>query len=329
MEDDCKPSGEPILAQNDNRFVLFPIQHANLFQLYKDHVASFWTVEEVDLHNDRTDFLKLNDDEQHFVLMVLAFFAALDGIVTENLVLNFAHEIQIPEARCFYAFQAAMENIHGEMYAVLIDTYLAGQEEKKQRIFQAIQTVPSIARKAKWALNWFDKKKQGFASRLIAFACIEGIFFSSSFCAIFWLKQKGILPGLAFSNELISRDEGLHCKFACELQKLLLRKEPNQVALRIVREAVAIECDFVKEALPVALLGMNSAEMCNYVKFCADRLLKDLGYEKIFGTKNPFQFMETISLTGKTNFFEKKVGEYAKSGVGGPYRHSFDMDADF
>lgn len=320
---------EPLLMPNDQRFVLHPIRYTHLFDLYKQHVASFWTPEEIDLRNDKEDFDKLNMDEKNFILMILAFFAASDGIVVENLVTNFACEVQVPEARCFYAFQAAMENIHGETYALLIDTYLVGEECKKHQLFRAIDTIPTVMRKAQWALNWCDANEHPFATRLIAFAVIEGIFFSSSFCAIFWLKQRGILPGLSFSNELISRDEGLHCNFACELQRLLLCPAPPFTALNVVKEAVEIESEFVKDALPVSLIGMNASAMCQYVKFCADRLLHELGYPKIYNVTNPFSFMETISLTGKTNFFEKRVSEYAKSGVGGPPKHIFDMDQDF
>ena len=320
---------EPVLAPTEDRFVVCPIKCTTLFELCKQHVASFWTAEEIDLRSDKKDFDKLNSNEKHFILSILAFFAASDGIVTENLVTNFAREVQIPEARSFYTFQAAMESVHGETHALLINTYLADNEKKKQQLSRATQTIPTVARKAEWALRWCDANQHTFATRLIAFAVVEGTFFSSSFCAIFWLKQRGILPGLAFSNELISRDEGLHCKFAHELQKLLLRPAAPFTAINIVKEAVEIECEFVMSALPVQLIGMNSHSMCEHVKFCADRLLLDMGYMKTYHAKNPFPFMETISLTGKTNFFEKKVGEYAKSGVGGGPKNQFDMEADF
>ena len=320
---------EPLLSPNPDRFVLYPIKHKRIFEMYKQQVASFWTPEEIDLRYDKAEFDNLPAKEQHFILMILAFFAASDGIVAENLVTNFASEVQIPEARCFYTFQAAMENIHGETYSLIIDTYLAQDEKRKSQLFAAIDNIPTIARKAAWALKWCDAKQHTFAARLIAFAIIEGIFFSSSFCAIFWLKQRGILPGLCFSNELISRDEGLHCNFAVELHNNLLHPTLPCTVHNIVKEAVEIECDFVRKALPVSLIGMNAGLMIEYVKFCANRLLEDLGYPKAYNAKNPFQFMEMISLTGKTNFFERRVGEYAKTGVGGSPKHTFAMDSDF
>ena len=322
---------EPLLAPNPDRFVIYPIEHLHLWDMYKQHVASFWTAEEIDLRNDKADFDALNGGEQHFILMTLAFFAASDGIVVENLVTNFAREVQAPEARAFYTFQAAMETIHGETYSLLIDTLTADDTKRKIDLFHAMEMIPTIKHKGDYALNWCDSKQHTFATRLIAFAAIEGIFFSSSFCGIFWLKQRGILPGLCFSNELISRDEGLHCNFAVALHKMLLRPCPPYLATRIIKEAVEIECEFVRKALPIALIGMNAGLMVQYVQFCADRLLTDLGCPKNYCATNPFPFMESISLTGKTNFFEKRVGEYAKSGVGGPNKHKnvFDTDSSF
>ena len=283
--------------------------------MYKKAQASFWTAEEIDLASDKNDWDDLRRSERHFISMILAFFAGADGIVIENLACNFAKEITLPEARCFYGIQIAMENIHSETYSLLIDTLITDSSEKR-RLFNAIETVPCVRKKANWALKWCDSRKASLAERLVAFAVVEGIFFSSSFCAIFWLKKRGLMPGLCFSNELISRDEGLHCDFACLLFSKLNNRPQRGRILGIVKEAVDIEKEFVVAALPVNLIGMNSELMCKYVEFCADHLLEALGSEKYYETTNPFQFMEMISLQGKTNFFEKRVGEYAKSGVG-------------
>jgi ribonucleoside-diphosphate reductase subunit M2 len=296
--------------------------------MYKKAEASFWTSEEIDLGSDMTDWVKLSDNERHFISHVLAFFAASDGIVNENLAQNFMTEIQSPEARCFYGFQIAVENIHSETYSLLIDTYIKDQQEKT-RLLHAIDTVPCVNQKANWALQWCSREYASFAERCVAFCAVEGIFFSGSFCAIFWLKKRGLMPGLAFSNELISRDEGLHCDFACLLYKKLKHKLPESRIVEILTSAVEIEMEFVRDALPVELIGMNSKLMIEYIQFCADRLLGALGCSRHYNTKNPFEWMESISLQGKTNFFEKRVGEYSKSGVGVENNHCFDMDADF
>lgn len=283
--------------------------------MYKKAEASFWTAEEVDLAHDHKDWGNMSKNEKHFVSHILAFFAASDGIVNENLAMNFSSEIQCSEARCFYGFQIAIENIHSEVYSLLIDTYIRDPTEKSH-LLNAIETVPCVHKKANWALRWLDKERASFAERLIAFAAIEGIFFSGSFCAIFWLKKRGLMPGLAFSNELISRDEGMHCDFACLIYSKLVNKLPEERIYEIIGNAVTIECEFVRDALPVELIGMNSKMMVQYIEFCADRLLIALGCEKKYKATNPFDWMESISLQGKTNFFEKRVSEYSKSGVG-------------
>jgi ribonucleoside-diphosphate reductase beta chain len=305
---------EPILQENTNRFVLFPIQHNDIWSFYKKAEASFWTAEEIDLSADIIDWdNKLNDDERHFIKHVLAFFAASDGIVNENLAQNFLSEVQYTEAKFFYGFQLAAENIHSETYSLLIDTYIKNTAEKNH-LFNAIETLDCVKKKAEWALRWIDKGS--FAERLVAFAAVEGIFFSGSFCSIFWLKKRGLMPGLAFSNELISRDEGLHCDFACLLySKHLVDKLPKNKVKEIIIDAVEIEKEFVTDALPVKLIGMNSDLMGKYIEFVADRLLVELGNERVYNTPNPFDFMEMISLQGKANFFEKRVGEYQKAGV--------------
>lgn len=322
------PVAEPLLTENPHRFVLFPIEDNEIWQMYKKAEASFWTAEEIDLANDLKDWEKLSSNERHFVSHVLAFFAASDGIVNENLAQNFATEIQSAEARCFYGFQIAVENIHSETYSLLIDTYIKDLKEK-DRLLHAIETVPCVQKKANWALKWCNRNNASFAERCIAFAAVEGIFFSGSFCAIFWLKKRGLMPGLCFSNELISRDEGLHCDFACLLYSKLFNKLPVERITEIITNAVEIEKEFVKDALPVELIGMNSTLMCQYIEFCADRLLVALDCPRHFKASNPFEWMEMISLQGKTNFFEKRVGEYAKSGVGETQHHTFDLDADF
>ncbi|KAH7083898.1 ribonucleoside-diphosphate reductase-like protein subunit M2 [Paraphoma chrysanthemicola] len=306
---------EPLLQENPGRFVLFPIKYHDVWQMYKKAEASFWTAEEIDLSKDLHDWNKrLNDDERFFISHVLAFFAASDGIVNENLVERFSGEVQIPEARCFYGFQIMMENVHSETYSLLIDTYIS---EPKQRayLFNAIDNIPCIRKKADWALKWISDKNSTFANRLVAFAAVEGIFFSGSFASIFWLKKRGLMPGLTFSNELISRDEGMHTDFACLLFSLLNTRPSKDAVQAIITEAVAIEKEFLTDALPCALLGMNSALMCQYIEFVADRLLLSLGNNKYYNATNPFDFMENISLAGKTNFFEKRVGDYQKAGV--------------
>ena len=297
--------------------------------MYKKAEASFWTAEEIDLASDLKDYDSLTDNERHFVSHVLAFFAASDGIVNENLAGNFATEITIPEARCFYGFQIAVENIHSETYSLLIDTYVRDTKEKHY-LLNAIETVPCVQKKANWALQWCERENASFTERVVAFAAVEGIFFSGSFCAIFWLKKRGLMPGLCFSNELISRDEGLHCDFACMLYSKLVNKLSSHRVTEIITNAVEIEKEFVSDALPVELIGMNSRLMCEYIEFCADRLLLELGAERHYNAKNPFEWMEMISLQGKTNFFEKRVGEYSKSGVGvDKGEQVFDLDADF
>ena len=300
-----------------------------IWQMYKKAEASFWTAEEIDLASDLKDWDKLTTNERHFVSHVLAFFAASDGIVNENLAANFATEIQSAEARCFYGFQIAVENIHSETYSLLIDTYIRDNKEK-DHLLNAIETVPCVQKKANWALQWCDRENASFAERCIAFAAVEGIFFSGSFCAIFWLKKRGLMPGLCFSNELISRDEGLHCDFACLLYSKLKNQLPEERIIEIITNAVEIEKEFVSDALPVELIGMNSRLMCTYIEFCADRLLVALGCKRHYNVKNPFEWMEMISLQGKTNFFEKRVGEYAKASVGvSKSLQFFTLDADF
>ena len=321
---------EPLLQDNKDRFVIFPIQHNDIWQFYKNAEVSFWTAEEVDLSPDLHDWQnKLNDNERYFISRVLAFFAASDGIVNENLAINFLQEVQYPEARCFYGFQIMIENIHSEMYSLLIDTYVKDPAEKDY-LLRAIETIPCVTKKAKWALRWITKGS--FAERLIAFAAVEGIFFSGSFCSIFWLKKRGLMPGLTFSNELISRDEGLHCDFACLLYVNHLQNKLSEETIReIIVDAVVIEKEFVTDALPVKLIGMNAELMCQYIEFVADRLLVALGCNKVWNATNPFDFMELISLQGKTNFFERRVGEYQKTGVAqtNSEQNTFSLDEDF
>merc|ERR1712203_958433 len=322
---------EPLLKENPRRFVILPIQYDAIWKMYKKAEASFWTAEEVDLSKDISDWnSKLKEEERYFIKNVLAFFAASDGIVNENLVEKFMQEVQVPEARCFYGFQIAIENIHSEMYSLLIDTYVRDPVEKT-KLFNAIETVPAVAKKARWALNWINAKNATYAERIIAFASVEGIFFSGSFAAIFWLKKRGLMPGLTFSNELISRDEGLHTDFACLMFRHLVDKPSQERVYEIVCNAVEIEIEFLTEALPVALIGMNSLLMIQYINFVADRLLRELDCEKVYNVENPFDFMENISLEGKTNFFEKRVGEYQKMGVmnTNDEQSKFCLDADF
>ncbi len=319
---------EPLLTENPSRFVLFPIKYHDIWDMYKKQVASFWTAEEIDLYQDLCDWEKLNNNEKHFIKYVLAFFAASDGIVLENLAQQFCTEIQIPEARCFYGFQIAMENIHSETYSLLIDTYIKDQNEKLL-LLNAIEHVPVIRKKAEWALKWINKYNS-FAERLVAFSAVEGIFFSGSFCAIYWLKKRNLMPGLTFSNELISRDEGLHCDFACLIYKHLINKIDASVIYKIIKEAVTIEKEFITESLPVELIGMNSRLMQQYIEFVADRLIYALGYNKIYNTQNPFEWMDMICLQGKTNFFERRVGEYQKANVTSNKEDKvFRLDADF
>tara|TARA_B110000285_G_scaffold148528_1_gene165768 strand:+ start:61 stop:1287 length:1227 start_codon:yes stop_codon:yes gene_type:complete len=303
-------SEEPLLAENPNRFTIFPIRHPNLWAMYKKAQMSNWTAEEIDFSKDLDDWNAMSDNEQRFIKHILAFFAASDGIVFENLNVNFANEVQIPEARSFYAYQQHNEMIHGETYSLLIDKYVKDPTEK-DKLFRAIETIECVKSKADWAMKWFDKS-QPFVNRLIAFACVEGIFFSGSFCAIFWLKKRGLMPGLSFSNELISRDEGLHQDFAVELFSMLNNRASETTVSQIVMEAVTIEKQFILEALPCKLIGMSSEKMSTYIEYVSDRLMKQLRFSPIFGASNPFDFMENIALDGKTNFFEKRVGDYGK-----------------
>ncbi|ANH59929.1 ribonucleotide-diphosphate reductase subunit beta [Dokdonia donghaensis] len=305
---------EPILAENKDRFVIFPIQHDDIWEWYKKSEASFWTAEEIDLHQDLVDWKgKLTEDERYFIKHILAFFAASDGIVNENLAENFVNEVQYSEAKFFYGFQIMMENIHSETYSLLIDTYVKDEVEK-DKLFNALENFPAIKKKADWALKWIDSPS--FAERLIAFAAVEGIFFSGAFCSIYWLKKRGLMPGLTFSNELISRDEGVHCDFAVHLHNHhLVNKVPKERITEIIVNALDIEREFITESLPVSLIGMNSNLMTQYLEYVTDRLLTELDCEKVYNTANPFDFMDMISLQGKTNFFEKRVGEYQKAGV--------------
>ena len=301
---------EPILAEDDDRFVMFPLKYDDVWSMYKKQVDCFWRAEEVDLSKDMIHWQKLNDDERYFVKHILAFFAASDGIVLENLGMRFMSEVQVSEIRAFYGFQIAMENIHSEMYSLLIDTYVKDSTEKT-KLFNAIENYPCIKKKADWAVKWIQDKRSSFATRLLAFACVEGIFFSGAFCSIYWLKKRGLMPGLTFSNELISRDEALHTEFAVLLFNKLQKKPSKKKITEIIKEAVAIEKEFICEALPCRLISMNSKLMSQYIEFVADRLACQLGCDKIYNTANPFDFMELISVEGKTNFFEKRVGEYA------------------
>ena len=305
-----KTQTEPLLAPDDNRFVMFPIKYQDIWDMYKKQVDCFWRAEEIDLTKDLTHWETLNTDERYFVSMILAFFAASDGIVLENLASRFMSEIQVSEARAFYGFQIAMENIHSHTYSLLIETYIKDKTEKN-RLFNAIEHFPCIKKKSDWAQKWIHDNRSSFATRLVAFACVEGIFFSGAFCSIFWLKKRGLMPGLTFSNELISRDEALHCEFAVLLYSKMVKKLDKSRIHEIIKEAVEIETEFICDALPCRLIGMNSELMTQYIQFVADRLCLQLGYKKIYNVSNSFQFMDLISLESKTNFFEKKVGEYA------------------
>jgi len=323
---------DPLLKENPRRWVLLPIQYPAVFEMYKKHEASFWTAEEIDLAQDNKDWDNLTDGERHFVKHVLAFFAASDGIVLENLASSFSTEVQIPEARAFYGFQMAMENIHSETYSLLIEQYIKDPVEKDE-VFNAVTTMPAVQEKARWAVQWMNKENS-FAERIVAFAAVEGILFSGSFCAIYWLKKRGLMPGLTFSNELISRDEGLHAEFACLLYGMLQNKLPEDVVHDLIRGAVETERKFICEALPCDLIGMNGELMTKYIEFVADRLLTALGHSKLFNASNPFDWMELISLQGKTNFFEKRVGEYQKAGVMASSSNQnekigFSLDMDF
>ena len=320
---------EPILKENPGRFVLFPIQHNDIWQYYKQSEASIWTAEEIDLSQDLHDWdARLNDDERHFIKHVLAFFAASDGIVNENLAENFVSEVQYTEAKFFYGFQIMMENIHSETYSLLIDTYIKDNAEKDY-LFNALDHMDCVQKKANWAMRWITKGS--FQERLVAFAAVEGIFFSGSFCSIYWLKKRGLMPGLTFSNELISRDEGMHCDFACLLyNNHIVNKLDQDIVASVIADAVTIEKEFVTDALPVALIGMNALMMCQYIEFVADRLLVSLGNPKMYNVENPFPWMDMISLQGKTNFFEKRVGDYQKSGVMTQRdKQVFALDEDF
>jgi ribonucleoside-diphosphate reductase subunit M2 len=332
VQDDLPPltlDEEPLLKENPNRHVIFPIEHGDIWAKYKQHMSVFWIPEEIDLSKDMTDWVKLTDNEKHFIKHILGFFAGSDGIVMENLAMRFTRELPVPEARFFYACQNLMETVHSETYALLIDTYIEDKKEKMD-ILRAIQTIPVVEKKAAWALQWIDNKDASFATRLLAFAVVEGIFFSGAFCSIFWLKQRGLMPGLTVSNELISRDEGLHTEFACMLYGKLQTKLTKADAVKIIRDAVKIEKQFITKALPCELIGMNSKLMAEYIEFVADRLSLQLGYPKIYHAKNPFQFMERLSLESKDNFFEKRVTTYAKANTNGAAEDKkFAMDADF
>jgi ribonucleoside-diphosphate reductase subunit M2 len=316
-------SKEPLLTPDDKRFVMFPIKYDDIWAMYKKQVDCFWRPEEIDLSKDLDDWAKLNDDEKHFISMILAFFAASDGIVLENLAQRFMSDVQISEARAFYGFQIAMENIHSESYSLLIETYIKDKEQK-HKLFNAIENYPCIKKKSDWAQKWIHDNRSSFATRLVAFACIEGIFFSGAFSSIFWLKKRGLMPGLTFSNELISRDEALHCEFAILLYSKLEKKLPKAKIHDIIKECVEIEIEFICEALPCRLIGMNSELMGQYIQFVADRLCVQLGYPKIYNVANSLDYMEMISLESKTNFFEKRLGEYALANV-----NKTDADFDF
>jgi len=324
---------EVLFEETPNRFVLFPINHDEIWKMYKEHQAAFWTAEEIDLAPDLVDWNdKLTDNERFFIENVIAFFAASDGIVNENLAVQFMQEVKLPEARCFYGFQIAMENVHAETYSLLIDTYIS-DAKKKAHLFNAMETIPCVREKAEWALNWIDNSVC-FGERVVAFAAVEGIFFSGSFCAIFWLKKRGLMPGLSFSNQLISRDEALHCRFACLLFSMLATKPSNETVKKIICDAVVCEQKFTTDALPVNLIGMNATLMQQYIEFCADRLLMRLIGETVYNVTNPFEWMDLMSLEGKANFFEKRPASYQRPGImnkveGNTEAHTFDLDADF
>tara|TARA_Y100000310_G_C20562236_1_gene753625 strand:+ start:52 stop:1029 length:978 start_codon:yes stop_codon:yes gene_type:complete len=320
---------EPLLLENPDRFVILPIKYPEVWKMYKKAVASFWTVEEVKLDKDLKDWINLTDPERYFIKNILAFFAASDGIVNENLGMRFLAEVQWPEVRAFYGFQIAVENIHSEQYALLIDTYIKDENEKDY-LFHAIEHIPSIKKKAEWALRWISDQTSSFSTRLLAFACVEGIFFSGAFCSIFWLKKRGLMPGLTVSNEFISRDEGLHTEFAVLLYQYIVNKLSEDTIRAIIREAVDIEKEFIIDSIPCAMIGMNSKLMSNYIEFVADRLVVQFGCSKLYGTQNPFDFMELISIENKTNFFEERVTSYSKAGIGREKETmTFSTDAEF
>ncbi len=320
-------SNEPILKENKSRFVLFPIQYHNVYELYKKAESTFWTANEIDLSKDSSQWDSLNENEKYFIKNIIGFFAGSDGIIMENLAVRFLNEIQIPEARAFYSYQIFNESIHSETYSLLIDTYIKDKEEKL-KIFNSIENIPCVAKKAAWAYKWIENKEVNFATRLLSFAIVEGVFFSGSFCAIYWIKKRGLMPGLTFSNELISRDEGLHCEFACLLYSMIKNRVPEQIVNKIFEEAVAIEKEFITDSIPCAMIGMNASMMQQYIEFVADRLLLQLGYDKIWKTENPFEFMELISLRPKSNFFEVRVGEYTKSTIS-EESNNFEISNDF
>jgi ribonucleotide reductase beta subunit family protein with ferritin-like domain len=322
-----KTSNEPLLTETNDRYVMFPIQDQDIWKMYKKQMDCFWRAEEIDLSKDMVHWEKLTDNERHFIKMILAFFAASDGIVLENLGMRFMSEVQLSEARAFYGFQIMMENIHSETYSLLIDTYIKDKDEKT-RLFKAIEQYPCINKKANWALKWIHAKCSSFATRLLAFACVEGIFFSGAFCSIYWLKKRGLMPGLTFSNELISRDEGMHTDFAVLLYTKLHNKVNKKRVYEIIREVVDIEKEFICDALPCRLIGMNADMMNRYIEFVADRLLTQLGYEKIYNTANPFDFMEMISIERKTNFFESRVSDYSLADTT-KREEAFNFDVEF
>ena len=322
-----KTNNEPLLVSDDNRFVMFPIKHNDIWEMYKKQVDCFWRAEEIDLSKDCKDWDALNGDEKHFISSILAFFAASDGIVLENLATRFMSDVQLSEARAFYGFQIAMENIHSETYSLLIETYIKDDTEKN-KLFHAIDNFPCIKKKSDWAQKWINDNRSSFATRLVAFACIEGIFFSGAFCSIYWMKKRGLMPGLTFSNELISRDEALHCEFAVLLYSKLVKKMSKARIHELIKESVEIEIEFICEALPCRLIGMNSQMMTQYIQFVADRLCIQLGYDKIYSVANPFDWMEMISLQGKTNFFEKRVSDYALADKT-KSSETFDLTEDF
>ena len=323
-------SVEPLLTETKSRFVIFPIQYNDIWSMYKKHVSTYWTVEEIDFAKDNKDWDKLEKGEQHFIKNILAFFAASDGIVNENLVLNFMTEIKVPEALAFYSFQTAIETVHSETYSLLIDTYIKNEEEKA-RLLNAVETIPCVAKKANWAIKWIENKKDNFATRLVAFACVEGIFFSGAFCSIYWLKERGVMPGLTFSNELISRDESLHTEFAILLYSHIVNKLSEKEVHDIIKDAVVIEKEFIIDSLPCRLLGMNSELMSQYIEFVSDRICIQLGYSKIYNVSNPFDFMDRIGLEDKQNFFEVRVSNYSKAELHNTENSKldFNMDDDF
>ena len=319
---------EVLLSEEEKRYVIFPIKHDEIWSMYKKAEANFWTTEELDLSKDMKDFLTLTENEQFFIKNVLAFFAASDGVVNENLVERFCNDVKVLEAKFFYGFQIAMENIHSETYSLLIDTYVKDVQEK-HKLFNAIDTIPSVTKKAQWAMKWINDNESSFATRVIAFAAVEGIFFSGSFCSIFWLKKRGLMPGLCHSNELISRDEGLHTEFAVLMYSMIQDKPSQETVLSIIKEAVDLEIEFITESLPCNLIGMNQLLMKQYIQYVADRLLLMFGLEKQYQVSNPFEWMELISIQGKTNFFEKRVGEYSNIANSETKDNVFSLEADF